>query len=169
MATITLKGNKINTIGDIPPIGANLDDLQFKLTKTDLSDVDLNDFRGKKVVLNIFPSLDTGICAASVRRFNTEVEKLNNTVVLCISKDLPFAHSRFCAAEGLENVISLSELRNSNFSEGIGVKIVNGPMAGLMARTIIVLNEVGVIKYTELVPEIVQEPNYEAAIKSLKG
>jgi len=169
MATITLKGNKINTIGDIPPIGANLDDLQFKLTKTDLSDVDLNDFRGKKVVLNIFPSLDTGICAASVRRFNTEVEKLNNTVVLCISKDLPFAHSRFCAAEGLENVISLSELRNSNFSEGIGVKIVNGPMAGLMARTIIVLNEGGVIKYTELVPEIVQEPNYEAAIKSLKG
>ncbi len=169
MATITLQGNKINTIGDIPPLGANLNDLQFKLTKTDLSDIDLKDFRGKKVVLNIFPSLDTGVCAASVRRFNAEAEKLNNTVVLCISKDLPFAHSRFCTAEGLENVISLSELRNYNFSEGIGVKIINGPMAGLMARAVIILNEGGVIKYTELVPEITQEPNYEAAINSLKG
>ncbi len=119
--------------------------------------------------MNIFPSLDTGVCAASVRRFNSEAEKLDNTVVLCISKDLPFAHARFCTAEGLENVISLSELRNSNFSEGIGVKIINGPMAGLMARTVIVLNEGGVIKYTELVPEITQEPNYEAAINSLKG
>ncbi|MDP8268559.1 MAG: thiol peroxidase [Candidatus Tenebribacter davisii] len=169
MAKITLKGNEINTIGDIPPVGANLDDLQFKLTKTDLSDIELKDFRGKKVVLNIFPSLDTGVCAASVRRFNSEAEKLDNTVVLCISKDLPFAHARFCTAEGLDNVISLSELRNSNFSEGIGVKIINGPMAGLMARTVIVLNEGGVIKYTELVPEITQEPNYEAAINSLKG
>ena len=169
MATITLQGNKINTIGDIPPLGANLNDLQFKLTKTDLSDIDLKDFRGKKVVLNIFPSLDTGVCAASVRRFNAEAEKLNNTVVLCISKDLPFAHSRFCTAEGLENVISLSELRNYNFSEGIGVKIINGPMAGLMARAVIILNEGGIIKYTELVPEITQEPNYEAAINSLKG
>jgi len=168
MAKIKLQGNEINTIGDIPPVGANLDDLQFKLTKTDLSDVDLKDFRGKKVVLNIFPSLDTGVCAASVRKFNAEVEKLSNTVVLCISKDLPFAHARFCTTEGLENVVSLSELRNSNFSEGIGVKIVNGPMAGLMARTVIVLNEGGVIKYVELVPEITQEPNYEAAINSLK-
>jgi thioredoxin-dependent peroxiredoxin len=167
MATITLQGNKINTIGDIPPVGANLDDLQLKLTKTDLSDIDLKDFRGKKIVLNIFPSLDTGICAASVRRFNAEAEKLNNTVVLCISKDLPFAHGRFCTAEGLENVIFLSELRNSNFSEGIGVKIINGPMAGLMARAVIILNEGGVIKYAELVPEIVQEPNYEAALSSL--
>ncbi|NQT65849.1 MAG: thiol peroxidase [FCB group bacterium] len=168
MAKITLKGNEINTIGDIPPVGANLDDLQFKLTKTDLSDVGIKDFRGKKVVLNIFPSLDTGVCAASVRRFNTEVEKLKNTVVLCISKDLPFAHARFCAAEGLKNVISLSEMRDSNFSEGIGVKIVNGPMAGLMARAVIVLNEGGVVKYTELVPEITQEPNYDAAIKKIK-
>ena len=168
MAKIRLQGNEINTIGDIPPVGANLDDLQFKLTKTDLSDVDLQEYRGKKVILNIFPSLDTGICAASVRKFNAEVEKLSNTVVLCISKDLPFAHARFCTTEGLENVVSLSELRNSNFSEGIGVKIVNGPMAGLMARTVIVLNEGGVIKYVELVPEITQEPKYEAAINSLK-
>ena len=168
MATITLKGNKINTIGDIPPVGANLDDLQFKLTKTDLSDVGLKDFIGKKVVLNIFPSLDTGVCAASIRRFNTEAEKLNNTVVLCISKDLPFAHTRFCVAEGLENVIPLSEMRDSNFSERIGVKIINGPMAGLMARAVIVLNEGGIIKYTELVPEITQEPDYETAINSLK-
>jgi len=169
MAKITLQGNIINTIDDIPPVGANLNDLQFKLTGTDLSDVDLKDYKGKKVVLNIFPSLDTGVCAASVRRFNAEAEKFNNTVVLCISKDLPFAHSRFCTAEGLENVISLSELRNYNFSEGIGVKIINGPMAGLMARAVIILNEGGVIKYTELVPEITQEPNYEAAINSLKG
>jgi thioredoxin-dependent peroxiredoxin len=169
MAKITLKGNKINTIGDIPPVGANLDNIQFKLTKTDLSDVGLEDFRGKKVVLNIFPSLDTGICAASVRRFNSEVEKLNNTVVLCISKDLPFAHGRFCEVEGLKNVISLSEMRDSRFSEGLGVKIIDCPMAGLMARAVIVLNEGGVIKYTELVPEIVQEPDYEAAINSLKN
>ena len=167
MAKITLQGNKINTIGDIPPVGANLDDVQFKLTKTDLSDVGLEDFRGKKVVLNIFPSLDTGICAASVRRFNAEVEKMNNTVVLCISKDLPFAHGRFCEVEGLKNVISLSEMRDSRFSEGLGLKIIDGPMAGLMARAVIVLNEGGVIKYTELVPEIAQEPDYEEAIKSL--
>jgi len=169
MAKITLQGNEINTIGDIPAVGANLDDIQFKLTKTDLSDVGLEDFRGKKVVLNIFPSLDTGVCAASVRRFNAEVEKLSNTVVLCISKDLPFAHSRFCEAEGLKNVISLSEMRDLRFSEGIGVKIINGPMAGLMARSVIVINEGGVIKYTELVPEITQEPNYEAVMNSLKG
>ena len=169
MAKITLQGNEINTIGDIPPVGANLDDIQFKLTKTDLSDVGLEYFRGKKVVLNIFPSLDTGICAASVRRFNAEVEKMNNTVVLCISKDLPFAHGRFCEVEGLKNVISLSEMRDSRFSEGLGLKVIDGPMAGLMARAVVVLNEGGVIKYTELVPEIVQEPNYAAAINSLKG
>jgi len=169
MAKIMLQGNEINTIGDIPPVGANLDDIQFKLTKTDLSDVGLKDFRGKKVVLNIFASLDTGICASSVRRFNAEVEKLNNTVVLCISKDLPFAHGRFCEVEGLTNVISLSEMRDSRFSEGIGVKIIDGPMAGLMARAVIILNEGGVIKYTELVPEIAQEPDYEEAIRNLKS
>lgn len=167
MATITLQGHEINTMGDIPPVGAELDDLQYKLTKTDLSDVGLADFAGKKIIMNIFPSLDTGVCAASVRKFNAAAEKLENTVVLCISKDLPFAHGRFCAAEGLENVISLSEMRDYNFSERIGVKIVNGPMAGLMARSVIVLDENLKVIHSELVPEIVQEPNYEAALKVL--
>jgi len=167
MAKITLQGHEINTMGEIPPVGAELDDMNFKLTKTDLSDVGLADFAGKKIIMNIFPSLDTGVCATSVRKFNAEAEKLDNTVVLCISKDLPFAHGRFCAAEGLENVISLSEMRDFNFSERIGVKIVDGPMAGLMARSVIVLDENLKVIHSELVPEIVQEPNYEAALKVL--
>jgi len=167
MAKITLQGHEIDTMGDIPPVGAELSDLQFKLTKTDLADVGLADFEGKKIIMNIFPSLDTGVCAASVRKFNAAAEKLENTVVLCISKDLPFAHGRFCAVEGLKNVISLSEMRDLNFSEKIGVKIVNGPMAGLMARSVIVLDENLEVIHSELVPEIVQEPNYEAALKVL--
>ncbi len=167
MAKITLQGHEIDTMGDLPPVGAELNDMQFKLTKTDLADVGLADFEGKKIIMNIFPSLDTGVCAASVRKFNAAAEKLENTVVLCISKDLPFAHGRFCAVEGLKNVISLSEMRDFNFSERIGVKIVNGPMAGLMARSVIVLDENLEVIHSELVPEIVQEPNYEAALKVL--
>lgn len=168
MAKITLQGHAIDTMGDIPPVKANLCDMNFKLTKTDLSDVSLKEYKGKKIVLNIFPSLDTAVCAASVRRFNAELNNLENAVVLCISRDLPFAHGRFCTTEGLENVISLSEMRDSNFSEQTGLKIINGPLAGLMARAVIVLDEELNIVYVELVPEITQEPNYEAALAAIK-
>lgn len=166
MAKINLKGNEINTIGNLPKIGQISPN--FTLTKTDLSDVSLSAYKGKKVILNIFPSLDTAICAMSVRRFNTEADKLDNTVVLCISRDLPFAHKKFCATEGLENVISLSEMRNDEFSIKYGVKIIDGPMAGLIARTVFILDENSVIKYKELVPEIAQEPDYEKALEELK-
>ncbi|MBC8415470.1 MAG: thiol peroxidase [Candidatus Cloacimonetes bacterium] len=166
MAKINLKGNEINTIGNLPEVGQSAPD--FTLTKTDLSDVSLAAYKGKKVILNIFPSLDTTICAMSVRKFNAEAGKLDNTVVLCISRDLPFAHKRFCTTEGLENVVSLSELRNDEFSKKYGVRIIDGPMAGLMTRAVIVLDENSVIKYRELVPEIVQEPDYEKALEGLK-
>ena len=165
MAEITLKGNKIHTYGTLPAVGSKAPD--FLLTKTDLADVSLKDFAGKKIVLNIFPSIDTGVCAASVRRFNEEVQKLQDTVVLCASIDLPFAHSRFCGAEGLESVISVSELRKRQFGEDYGVRIIDGPLAGLFSRAIVVIDEKGVVKYTEQVPEIAQEPDYAAALKAL--
>ena len=167
MSQITSKGNPINTIGNLPKLKEKAPD--FKLTKTDLSDVSLKDFAGKKLILNIFPSLDTPVCASSVRRFNKEASNLENTAVLCISKDLPFAHGRFCTVEGIENVVSLSELRDDEFSKKYGVKIVDGPMAGLMARAIVIINENGVVEYTQLVPEIVEEPNYEKALNFVKG
>ena len=166
MAEITLKGNKIHTYGTLPAVGSKAPD--FLLTKTDLADVSLKDFAGKKIVLNIFPSIDTGVCAASVRRFNEEVQKLQDTVVLCASIDLPFAHSRFCGAEGLESVISVSELRKRQFGEDYGVRIIDGPLAGLFSRAIVVIDEKGVVKYTEQVPEIAQEPDYAAALKALR-
>lgn len=165
MAEITLKGNKIHTYGTLPAVGSKAPD--FLLTKTDLADVSLKDFAGKKIVLNIFPSIDTGVCAASVRRFNEEVQKLQDTVVLCASIDLPFAHSRFCGAEGLESVISVSELRKRQFGEDYGVRIIDGPLAGLFSRAIVVIDEKGIVKYTEQVPEIAQEPDYAAALKAL--
>ena len=166
MAKITLKGNSIQTAGNLPAIGSQAPD--FKLTKTDLSDASLKDFAGKKVILNIFPSLDTSVCAASVRKFNSEAEKLPNTVVLCVSRDLPFAHSRFCTTEGLKNVISLSELRDDSFSKAYGVKIVDGPLAGVLSRAVVVLDTTGKIVYAEQVPEITQEPDYAAALKAVK-
>jgi thiol peroxidase len=156
----------IKTSGTLPAIGSQAPD--FKLTKTDLSDTSLKDFFGKKLILNIFPSLDTGVCAMSVRKFNAEASKLHNTVVLCISRDLPFAHKRFCSTEGIENVIPLSELRDDSFSKAYGVKIIDGPMAGVLSRAVVVVNEKGKIVYTEQVPEITQEPNYEAALKAAK-
>lgn len=165
MAKIKLKGNVIHTNGDLPEIGEKAP--EFVLTDNELNDIRLNSYKGKKVVLNIFPSLDTPVCATSVRKFNAEAEKLENTVVLCISKDLPFAQARFCGAEGLDNVITLSEMRDNNFSNNYGVKIIDGPMAGLMARAVIVLDEDMNVKYTELVPEITQEPNYEEALKNI--
>lgn len=165
MAQITLGGNAINTCGDLPAKGA--DAPNFSLTKTDLSEASLKDYAGKKVVLNIFPSLDTPVCADSVRRFNTDAAKLDNTVVLCISYDLPFAHKRFCAAEGIENVESLSQMRDSSFSDDYGVTITDGPLKGIMSRAIVVADENGKVIYTEQVPEIKQEPDYDAALASL--
>jgi len=166
MATIALKGNPVHTSGSLPAQGTMAPD--FLLTKTDLSDVSLSDFKGKNIVLNIFPSLDTAVCAMSVRKFNAEAEKQANTVVLCISRDLPFAHARFCAAEGLTNVVPASELRNNNFGTDYGVLITDGPLAGLHSRAVVVLNGDGKVIYTEQVPDIVQEPNYEAALASLR-
>jgi thiol peroxidase len=165
MAQITLKGNPINTSGNLPKTGSAAP--QFSLVKNDLSEIKLADLVGKKVVLNIFPSLDTPVCAVSVRKFNEQASSLKNAVVLCISKDLPFAQARFCAAEGLEKVIPLSAFRSETFGEAYGVNIVDGPLAGLFGRAIVVVDEKGQVAYTELVPEIAQEPNYEAALKAL--
>jgi thiol peroxidase len=165
MATITLKGTPTHTVGTLPSIGSIAPD--FKFTKTDLSDVDLKSFAGKRIVLNIFPSLDTSVCAASVRKFNKEAASLNNTVILAISKDLPFAHKRFCTVEGIDKVIPASLLRNDKFAVDYGVLISDGPMAGLMSRAVVVLDEHGKVVYTEQVPEITQEPDYEKALKAL--
>ncbi len=162
MAEITLKGNSINTCGDLPAIGSDAPD--FCLTKTDLSDASLKDYAGKTVILNIFPSLDTAVCANSVRKFNEKASKLDNTVVLCISNDLPFAHKRFCETEGIENVTNLSELRGRDFGDNYGVRISDGPLAGVLSRAIVVVDENGKVVYTEQVPEITQEPNYDAAL-----
>ncbi|MCH5717025.1 thiol peroxidase [Niabella hibiscisoli] len=165
MSTITLKGNAVNTTGELPAVGSQLKD--FTLVKDDLSEKSLSDYKGKKLVLNIFPSIDTGICAASARKFNEEASSLDNTVVVNVSKDLPFALKRFCAAEGLNNVENLSDFRGS-FGADYGVTIADSGMKGLLSRAVVVANEEGQIVYTEQVPEIAQEPNYEAALSALK-
>lgn len=165
MAQITLKGNAINTLGNLPEIGTKAPN--FELVANDLSVKTLADFAGKKVVLNIFPSLDTATCAASVRRFNAEASKLENTVVLCISKDLPFAQARFCGAEGLDQVHTLSDFRDGNFGKSYNVEIVDGPLAALESRAVVIVDENGTVTYTQQVPEIVDEPNYEEALKAL--
>ncbi|MDY0102672.1 MAG: thiol peroxidase [Lentimicrobium sp.] len=165
MASINFHGNPIKTEGNLPAKGSKAPD--FKLVKSDLSELSLSDLKGKKVVLNIFPSLDTGVCAASVRHFNEDAGKLDNTVVVCVSKDLPFAHGRFCTAEGLKNVVTASDFRGGNFGRDYGVDIADGPLAGLHSRAVVILNEDGMVTYTEQVPEIVQEPDYDAALKAL--
>lgn len=165
MATVTLKGNEIQTMGELPAVGSKAPN--FSLTAGDLSVKTLEDFSGNKVVLNIFPSLDTGTCAASVRQFNKEASALENTKILCISRDLPFAQGRFCGAEGLENVINLSDYKNGNFGKDYGLIFINGPLDALLSRCVIVLDENGIIQYTEQVPETVDEPNYKAAIDAL--
>lgn len=167
MARITFKGNPINTAGDLPKVGSKAPD--FSLTKTDLSDVSLNDLKGKKIVLNIFPSIDTAVCQASARKFNEELNKLSDTIVLCVSKDLPFALNRFCGAEGLKNVVPASELHDESFSKNYGVKITEGPLKGLFSRSVVVVDAQGSVTYTEQVPEIAQEPNYQAAINAIKN
>lgn len=165
MATITLGGNPVNTLGELPKIGSKLAD--FTLVKTDLSSATLTDYSGKRVVLNIFPSIDTGTCATSVRKFNEKAANLPNTVVLCISRDLPFAQKRFCGAEGIENVINLSDFRNGNFGKTNNLEITDGVLTGLHSRVVIVLDENGVVLHTEQVQEIADEPNYEAALAVL--
>lgn len=165
MATITLKGNEIHTNGTLPKVGDKAPDFEF--VNTDLSTSKLADYNGSRIVLNIFPSVDTGVCAASVREFNKKASELDNTKVLCISRDLPFALDRFCGAEGLENVINHSDFRNGKFGKDYGLEITDGPLEALHSRVVIVVNEEGKIVHTEQVPEIAQEPNYDAAIAAL--
>lgn len=164
MAKVTLKGGEVNTVGVLPNVGTELPD--FELVAQDLSVKNLDDFQGKRKILNIFPSVDTGVCAASAREFNKEVTSLDNTVVINISKDLPFAIGRFCAAEGIDNVETLSDFRSS-YGDLLGLTMTDSPLAGLLSRAVIVVDEDNTIVYTEQVPEITQEPNYEAAIASL--
>ena len=165
MATITLGGNPIHTNGDLPKNGTKAPD--FQLLKTDLGTATLADFAGSKVVLNIFPSIDTGTCAASVRAFNAKASTLENTKVLCISRDLPFAQKRFCGAEGLDNVINLSDFNTGAFGKNYGLEMTDGPLAGLHSRVVIILDENGTIVHTEQVAEIADEPNYDAALAAL--
>jgi len=159
MATVTFKGKEVKTNGQLPAVGTQAPD--FKLVGSGLNEISLADFKGKRVVLNIFPSLDTGVCATSVRQFNKWVSDKENTVVLCVSKDLPFAQSRFCGAEGLENVITASDFRYHNFATDYGVLMTDGPLAGLMARSVVALDENGKVVYNQLVPEITEEPSYD--------
>ena len=166
MATIKLGGNEIHTVGELPKTGDKAPD--FKLTRSDLKDVSLADYAGKKKILNILPSLDTGVCAKSARRFNEEASKLGNTVILTISNDLPFAQKRFCEAEGIKEVVPLSELRSRDFGEAYGVRIADGPMAGLMSRAVLVLDENNVVLHAEQVPEIAQEPDYASALAAAR-
>lgn len=165
MAKITFKGNPVNTSGNLPAKGSTAPD--FSLVKSDLGNLSLKDLSGTKTILNIFPSLDTSVCATSVRKFNQLAAGKNNVKVLAISKDLPFAHSRFCSTEGITNVVSLSGFRDSAFGKAYGVDMTDGPLAGLYARSIVVLDEGGKVIHTQLVPDITLEPDYEAALNSL--
>ncbi len=165
MSTVTLKGNPVQVGGNFPKTGDSAPD--FSLTAGDLSDVSLATYAGKRKVLNIVPSLDTPTCATSTRVFNEKASSMKNTVVLVIAADLPFAMSRFCGAEGLKNVVTLSTFRNKDFHAKYGVDIADGPLRGLTARGVVVLDENNKVKHAELVPEIAQEPNYDAALAAL--
>ena len=166
MAQVTFQGSPISTNGNLPTIGQVAPD--FTLVAADLSEKSLADFAGKRKVLNIFPSIDTGVCAQSVRTFNKRASSLNNTVVLCISADLPFAQARFCGAEGLNNVITLSTFRNAEFLQAYGVAIADGPLKGLAARAVVVIDENDNVIFSQLVDEITTEPDYEAALAVLR-
>lgn len=161
MASLTFEGKAINTVGEPPKVGDKLSD--FTVVGTDLEEATLADFRGKRLVLNIFPSVDTGVCAAQIRNFNKEAASLENTAVIGVSKDLPFAQSRFCGAEGIDHVRTYSAFR-SNFGQDYGIQLADGPLAGLLARAVIVADEGGIVRYVELVPEVTSEPDYEAAL-----
>lgn len=166
MAQVTLKGNPIHTNGDLPKVGTNAPD--FTLTGTDLKDVSLASYKGKKKILNIVPSLDTAVCATSTRKFNEAASKLSNTVVLVISADLPFASGRFCTTEGLKDVVPLSLIRGKHFAKDYGVFLEDGPLAGITARAVVVLDENDKVVYNQLVPEIGQEPDYDKALAAAK-
>ncbi len=165
MALITLKGNPIHTSGELPKVGATAP--AYTLVRTDLSEVSGKELAGQRVVLNIFPSLDTPTCAASVRKFNLRANEKPNTTILCVSADLPFAQKRFCGAEGLDNVVPASTFRSAEFGQAYGVTLVDGPLKGLLARAVVVVDAAGKVLYTELVPEIAQEPDYNAALAVL--
>ncbi|QIT54716.1 thiol peroxidase [Aquisalimonas sp. 2447] len=165
MPQISLRGTMVQTVGELPELGAPAP--EFTLTRTDFSSLALSDLKGKKVVLNIFPSIDTPVCAQSVRRFNEEAAKRDNAVVLCVSADLPFAQSRFCGAEGIEDVVPVSCFRTPEFGRDYGIAMADGPLAGLLSRSMVVLDEDARVLHTEQVPEISQEPDYEAALKHL--
>lgn len=167
MANVTLKGTPIHTNGELPARGSKA--IDFRLTKADLSDVGLSDFAGKKKILNIVPSLDTSVCATSTRTFNEEIKALGDTVVLTISNDLPFAQKRFCEANNIDEVVTLSQLRDHEFGKAYGVELVDGPLEGLLARAVVVLDAENTVRYTELVPEIAQEPDYAAALDAAKA
>lgn len=166
MITTNFKGHPVKLNGDFVKVNAIAPN--FELVKSDLSTLSLNELKGKNVILNIFPSLDTAVCATSVRKFNEMASKLKDTVVLAISKDLPFASGRFCSVEGINNVIALSDFRDSDFDKNYGIKIMEGPLAGLLARAVVVIDKDGKIVYTELVPEITHEPDYDKALNALK-
>jgi thiol peroxidase len=166
MAQVTLKGNPFHTSGELPRVGAPAPG--FSLTRTDLSEVSPASFKGQRLVLNIFPSIDTPTCATSVRKFNAEASKVPNTVVLCISADLPFAAGRFCSTEGLDKVVPASTFRSPDFGQAYGVTLTDGPLRGLLARSVVVLDETGKVVHTQLVGEIANEPDYDAALKALK-
>jgi len=165
MAQITLGGNPVETSGELPQIGSKAPD--FKLVAIDLSTKTLDDFKGSDLVLNIFPSVDTGVCAASVRQFNQEAAELDNTKVLCISRDLPFRQDQFCAADGLDNVVMLSDFKSGEFGRSYGLLMTNGIFDALLSRCVIIINKEGIVTYSEQVPEIGQEPNYKAALEAL--
>ncbi len=165
MATIALQGKPVQTIGELPSVGTQA--LDFELVKGDLSTVKLSDYKGKKVVLNVFPSIDTGTCATSVRTFNEKASSIENTVVLCVSRDLPFAQTRFCGAEGIDKVYCLSDYRTGKFGKDYGLEIIDGVLQQLHSRVIVVIDEEGKVVHTEQVNEIVDEPNYEAALNAL--
>ncbi|EAT13759.1 thiol peroxidase [Bermanella marisrubri] len=164
MATVTLQGNAFETCGELPKVGNQAPD--FKLTQVDLADLTLADLKGSNIVLNIFPSVDTPTCATSVRKFNEKASSLDNTKVVCVSADLPFAMNRFCGAEGLENVINGSSFRSS-FGKDYGVDFATGPLTGLLSRAVVVINADGKVIYTEQVAETADEPDYEEALKAL--
>lgn len=166
MAQVTVGGNPIRTVGTLPEVGAQAP--EFRVSRTNLTTATLDDFRGKRMILNIFPSVDTGVCAASVRRFNETAAILSNTVVLCVSRDLPFAHKRFCEAEGIANVIPLSDMRDGSFGRNYGVAFADGKLEGLLSRAVVVTNESGVVVHAEQVAETGHEPNYDAALAALK-
>ncbi len=166
METITFKGQAVHTSGTMPVVGSLAPD--FTAVGGNLSELTLGQFKGKRVVLNVFPSLDTDVCAMSVRRFNKEAAGMEDTVVLCISMDLPFAQTRFCTTEGIENVVPVSVFRSADFSKGYGLQLADGPLAGLMARAVIVVDRDGKVFYRELVEEITREPDYEAVTSVLK-